>query len=191
MEVLYNASNESKDISEILSIIASQLRALQQERDRDKISLGKFKDERQALEVMHRVFGTFEGFLYSLFLQAPSTQLLISALICHQWAIEEAQSGLQLKDEVIQQVGAELGRSRILDCFGLPQYKYYNFLCFYCLYIFFMCLRQKDQLLRHAEETKEEFLSTIKVKVTRMIKALKLVSLHMGFLTEVLNWGSN
>lgn len=48
----------------------------------------------------------FEGILCSLFPQAPSTQLLISALVCHQWAIEETQSGLQLKDEVIQQVGA-------------------------------------------------------------------------------------
>ncbi|XP_075902652.1 uncharacterized protein LOC142901835 isoform X2 [Nelusetta ayraudi] len=69
--------------------LSTELRALQQERDVDKISLSKFKNELQALEC----------------------------------AIEEAESGLQLKDEVIQ---------------------------------------QKDQLLRHAEETEEEFLSTIK-----------------------------
>lgn len=121
--------------------------------------------------------GCLRGFLCSLFPQAPSAHLLISALICHQWAIEEAQSGLQLKEEVIQQVGAELAPTRVgevknaklllastikiclFDCF---------FVVFFCLYIFFsMRLRQKEQRLRHAEETKEEFLSTIKVKVLR------------------------
>lgn len=54
-----------------------------------------------------------------------------------------------------------------------------------------MCLRQKDQLLRHAEETEGEFLSTIKVKVTLMKKVLKSDSLHTGVLTELLTLGSN
>lgn len=55
MEVLFSGSNKSEYVSEILPIILSQLRALQQEKNKDKISLSKFKDELQALEVTRSV----------------------------------------------------------------------------------------------------------------------------------------
>lgn len=41
---------------------------------------------------------------WSLFLQRQ----LFSVLSCQQWAVEEAQSELQLKEEIIQQVCAEM-----------------------------------------------------------------------------------
>lgn len=55
MKVLYSGLNKSKDISEMLPVTLSQLRALQRERNEDKISLTKFRDELQALEVTQSV----------------------------------------------------------------------------------------------------------------------------------------
>lgn len=112
------------------------------------------------------------GFSVHFSPQAPLTQPPLSAFICLQWAIEEAKSALQQRDEVIQQVGAELPLlswceeiTNLILLWASTIYILHLFVCF-IVNAYFSCWGQKDLLLKHAEETKEEFWSTIKVKVT-------------------------
>lgn len=137
----------SRNFKNSWHIITFQLKTLQRERDKDKISLSKFRDELQTLEVKPQIWNVQFFFLCSVFPSAILSRHTAAdfVLIFHQRGIEEAQFRLQRRDDVIDQVGTELAwlssesLCRNPEKFVLP-HKYLDRLCPLLFELIFTCV---------------------------------------------------